>query len=254
MPPDVARCSFICGMARRSDLCYKSEEWEKALETTMTDRYRGSSRPEMLPFIPARRAAVLEIGCGEGWFAASIPGTQETWGVEPYAPAAAAAKEHLGHVIAAPFEVAAASLPEAHFDVIVCNDVMEHVSDHDKFLEDLKTFISPGGCLVASIPNARYYTNLFELVFAKDWEYRDSGILDRTHLRFFTERSLRRTLAQHGYSIDILRGINGGIKFGWGRWEAMSALAAYGAIGLSLGAFQDIKHMQLAVRASLEVS
>jgi hypothetical protein len=50
--------------------------------------------------------------------------------------------------------------------------------------------------------------NLFELMIKRDWEYKDEGTLDRTHLRFFTERSLRRFLAASGYRIDRLEGIN----------------------------------------------
>lgn len=217
----------------------------------MSDWYRGSERPEMLALIPARRSTVLEVGCGEGRFAASIPGVTETWGVEPDAGAAAIAGRRLSHVLQSTFDAAKEKLPQAYFDVIVCNDVIEHLVDHDQFLEDAKVLLATGGVLVASIPNVRHYLNLFELLVARDWEYREAGILDRTHLRFFTARSLRRTLRQHGYRIDLFRGINGGIRVRWSKWGLMTALFGYLMIALSLGRSRDIIHPQFAVRASI---
>lgn len=214
------------------------------------DRYRAAYRPEMLPFIPERRATLLEIGCGEGRFAASIPGVSEAWGVEPDPHAAAAAGSRLFRVVQAPFEIARDQLPRNHFDVVVCNDVIEHLTDHDRFFEDIKGYLSDGGVLVASLPNVRFYRNLIELIFARDWEYRDSGILDRTHLRFFTERSLRRTLGQHGYSTEKFEGINSGFWFGWSKWGVVSAIFSYGLIIASLGKAVDIKFQQFAFRAA----
>jgi SAM-dependent methyltransferase len=213
--------------------------------------YRALARPEMLPFVPARRDRVLEVGCGQGRFIAAIPDVTERWGIEPDAAAAAAAQTRLTRVIAAPFDDARPMLPCHYFDIVICNDVIEHMVDHDRFLEEVKDFLAPGGALVASIPNVRYYLNLFELIVARDWEYRDWGILDRTHLRFFTERSLRRTLAQHGWRIEVLAGINGGIRFGWNRWDLATSLAAYATLALGFGRFGDIRHQQFAVRAVL---
>jgi len=204
----------------------------------------------MLSFIPERRRTVLEVGCGLGRFAASIPGVAEAWGVEPNEDAAEVAKGQLYRVIQATFDVARKDLPANYFDVVVCNDVIEHMIDHDQFLEDAKTLLTPGGVLVASIPNVRFYLNLFELVCARDWEYREAGILDRTHLRFFTERSLRRTLDQHGYRIEDLRGINGGLKFERTKWGIATYLFGYGLIALSFGRFRDIAFQQFAVRAT----
>jgi len=216
----------------------------------VTDNYRSLDRRDMLSLIPERRSTVLEVGCGEGRFAASIPGVIETWGIEPDPRAARLASTRLSHVLSTTFEQAKEVLPKKYFDVIVCNDVIEHMADHDRFLEDAKALLSAGGALVASIPNVRFYRNLFELIVARDWEYRDTGILDRTHLRFFTERSLRRTLAQHGYRIEKFHGINGGIEFKWSIWSICNFLFAYALIAVSLGRFRDIAFLQFATCAS----
>ena len=82
---------------------------------------------------------------------------------------------------------------------MVCNDVIEHMADHDRFLRQIRGHIAPGGVLIGSVPNMRHYRALFELLVLRDWDYRDSGVLDRTHLRFFTARSLRRSLTRAGF-------------------------------------------------------
>ena len=199
-------------------------------------------------FLPSSPGKVLEIGCGEGTFAESIADAKERWGVEPYPEAAAIARSRLDRALNATFDEAVADLPVRYFDTIVCNDVIEHVPDHDRFLCKIKDLLTDGGSLVGSIPNIRYYRTLFDLVFAKDWRYADAGILDRTHLRFFTEKSLRGTLRAHGFGIEVLRGINGGLT----RKAPVSGAAACAAIVVSLGYFRDIWHLQFGFRARLE--
>jgi len=206
-------------------------------------------RPEMLAFLPERRDRVLEVGCHTGIFAASLEGTKEVWGVEPNSEAARVASNKIYKVINATFEEAASVLPQKYFDLVICNDVIEHMVDYDGFLQAIKIHMSRGGVIVGSIPNIRYYGALTEIIFAKDWNYRESGILDKTHLRFFTEKSFRRALEVNGFIIEKMHGINGGIRLSSSRWALCSALAAYGAIILSLGSFSDVRHLQFGFRA-----
>lgn len=212
------------------------------------EAYFAWAREEMRPFLPARCGKVLEIGCGEAVFSGGIEVATEIWGIEPDAGAAEIARSRLDRVINGTFEDALAELPLRYFDTVICNDVIEHMADHDRFFETIKSHLSRDGVLVGSIPNVRYYRNLFSLVLAKDWEYQDAGVLDRTHLRFFTEKSLRRTLRSHGFRLEEMRGINGGIS----RQTLCSGIMAYAAIVLSLGYFRDIRHLQFAFRASAD--
>ena len=111
-------------------------------------------------------------------------------------------------VLTGTFREVSAHLPDSYFDVTTCNDVIEHMNDHNEFLVSVQRKMAKGGCLVGSIPNVRYILNLLEVLIRRDWRYRDDDILDRTHLRFFTEKSLRRALEDCGYEIEQLRGIN----------------------------------------------
>jgi len=210
------------------------------------------SRAEMLALLPKYFSTVLEIGCDEGDFAARLPG--EVWGVEPQAEAATIAAGRLHRVLVGTFDATRAVLPENYFDVVVCNDVIEHMADHDAFLRQIRAHIAPGGVLIGSVPNMRHYRALFELLVLRDWDYRDSGVLDRTHLRWFTARSLRRSLERAGFTIERFQGINGGIRFGLSRQRLPPALFGWALIVLTLGTWRDIRFMQFAFRVRPVVS
>jgi 2-polyprenyl-3-methyl-5-hydroxy-6-metoxy-1,4-benzoquinol methylase len=203
----------------------------------------------MRALLPQRCTKVLDVGCGDGRFAASIHNAEEVWGIETDQLAAEAASLRFYKVINGTFKDAIARLPLKYFDLVICNDVIEHMEDHEWFLDSVKTLIRDGGVLVASIPNVRYYKNLCELLLEKDWKYRDAGVLDRTHLRFFTEKSLRRTLSQHQYHIEEMRGINGGLSLTRSPRSLCAAVIVCGIIAITLGAWRDIRHLQFAVRA-----
>ena len=175
------------------------------------NRYFTNRRPEVAALLPARCGHVLEIGCGEGRFAEHLTTRLSYWGVEPSA-AAVRARGVLDHVFQGTYEQVAGELPDGHFDLVICNDVIEHMPDHDLFLKNLRRKLAPGALIVGSVPNVRYLPNLLEVLLQRDWRYADEGILDRTHLRFFTAVSLRRTLEQHGWQVEELAGLNCVIK------------------------------------------
>lgn len=212
--------------------------------------YTSQQRPEMHRLLPLRRSRVLEVGCAEGRFLEAVDGVEESWGVEP-SPAAEAARARLTRVFRATFDEAAPHLPLAYFDVVVCNDVIEHMTDHDAFLHDIKKHIAPGGVIVGSIPNVRFFDNLFKLMFEKDWHYMPSGILDRTHLRFFTERSLKQCLCDHGYRIEAFEGLNRNMVVHHSRHDRIYRLMARALIMGSAGYFSDIQYLQFGFRAQV---
>ena len=211
--------------------------------------YHGLDRADMRPFLPARRARVLEVGCGEGRFSGAIDGVEESWGIEP-SSAAEAARTRLTRVFQATFDEAESELPVGYFDLVICNDVIEHMADHGRFFSRIGQYIAPGGMIIGSIPNVRFYNNMFEYLFEKDWHYTDYGILDRTHLAFFTEKSLRKTLERYGFDILTLNGINSWFRFSKTARTLTYLWAAYALVALSLGYFADIRHLQFAFQAT----
>lgn len=170
--------------------------------------YYQAQRPELKEFIPQHYSKVLEIGCGEGYFRRNLIQKHEYWGVEAEPSIADKAKSMLDTVVVGRYETVSEEIPNHYFDLIICNDVIEHMVDHVWFLEHIKTKLTKNGLLVLSIPNARLLSNINHFLFGRDWEYRESGILDRTHLRFFTKKSLVNVLNDSNWKINKLKGIN----------------------------------------------
>lgn len=172
------------------------------------DFYYEASRPELHKYIPTNYHTVLEVGCGRGGFSDSLSRSAEIWGVEPFSKAAEFAKLKLHRVLIGKYEDVESAIPDDKFDLVICNDVIEHMSDDFWFLTNIRKKLRAGGTLMGSIPNIRYWPILFSLVFNKEWEYQDDGVLDRTHLRFYTIKSFPKMLTHIGYELVIFEGIN----------------------------------------------
>ena len=210
-------------------------------EDTKAGGYFRNERPEMLAFVPKDARLILDVGCGSGTFGAALrrelPGA-EVWGVEPDPVAQQEASKQLDRSFAGSFDERL-GLQEAHFDAVVFNDSLEHFPDHVPPLKLAHQLLKPGGSLVASIPNVRYWPHLRRYVFGGDWRYEDSGILDRTHLRFFTLRSIERTLKEAAFEASRVEGITP-------CWQGTRLKVSR---ALMPAAMQDILYLQFAVVA-----
>ena len=100
-------------------------------------------------------------------------------------------------------DVESVSLP-GNLDAVLCLDVLEHLRDPKKLLIRLHASLNSTGFLITSIPNVANYRVAIPLLFGK-WVYRDSGILDRTHLRFFTRTTAVELLESSGFRIEMIR-------------------------------------------------
>ena len=172
-----------------------------------SDSYYQNRRPEIYGMIPEKSQKVLEIGCAAGGFRLNFPDQVEYWGVEPVREAAEQARQRNIKVLCGTYDEVSEQLPVAYFDVVVCNDVIEHVPDPEAFLASLKGKLAPNGILVGSIPNVWFWGNLINLLVRRDWKYEESGVLDRTHFRFFTAKSFRRLMRDVGYELERMAGI-----------------------------------------------
>lgn len=175
--------------------------------------YLDRPRRDMIPFVPAPARSVLDVGCGRGGFGAALKEARleadrpvSVTGIEADAEAAATARQRYDQVVTGLFPH---DLPDGSaFDCIVFNDILEHLVDPWDALRRARDLIRPGGSVVASIPNMRYWPVFWRLVARGEWRYASDGVLDRTHLRFFTAGSVREMFAGAGYTLRELKPIN----------------------------------------------
>ncbi len=151
---------------------------------------------------------MLDIGCGGGGFGelVKIEKGSEVWGIDLSSRAIELAKDKLDHAIWGEYSENIA-VPDHYFDVITFNDSLEHFPDPMPALQLCKQKLTPGGFVICSLPNVRYIENVIHFLFDMDWKYQDAGILDYTHLRFFTKKSMERLFLDAGYSVESITGI-----------------------------------------------
>jgi len=158
---------------------------------------------------------VLDVGCASGGLLAALEGRAgRRVGIEPDPVAAAAARRHADEVHVG--SVHDVSLGDQRFDVVVLGDVLEHVADPDRALLRAARWVTPGGRLVISVPNVAHWSIRLEILRGR-WEYRASGILDDTHLRFFTWQSGADLVTRAGLAAVERRPVISGLGAHLGR-------------------------------------
>ncbi len=122
-------------------------------------------------------------------------------GVELVAEAAEAARRHLDQVVTADVEADGLPFSPGSFDAVIFADVLEHLIDPWRVLREAAELLVPGGCVIASVPNVQNGDVIWRLLRGR-WEYRERGILDRGHLRFFTLHGIRDLFVQAGLTVE----------------------------------------------------
>jgi 2-polyprenyl-3-methyl-5-hydroxy-6-metoxy-1,4-benzoquinol methylase len=205
-------------------------------------RYYEAIREDMLRYIPRGVRTTLEFGCGCGGFSALLKsrlGT-ESWAVEINEAVAREAAARLDKVIPGDALASIGQIPDGYFDCIIFFDILEHLIDPYRLLAAARAKLTPAGVVVASIPNIRFYRTLVALVVHGNWEYEDEGILDRTHLRFFTRKSIVHMFEERGFRILTLEGINPTVSR---TYRLLNLLSAH--------ALADVRYRQFVVVAAL---
>lgn len=170
---------------------------------------RGDERTSLsvLASLIREGASVLDLGCGSGALGQYLKENRSTTndGLTWSEVEASHARPHYRDVVVANLETCdlLTLFAGKAYDYIVCADVLEHLSRPEKVLQACRSLLAPQGRLLTSVPNAGYAGLVAELLQG-DFRYRPEGLLDRTHLRFFTRRSLARFMGEHRWAIDSL--------------------------------------------------
>lgn len=177
----------------------------------LAEDYYSHERPELVQQVAVGPGqVVLDLGCGVGALSSALKRSgraDEAWGVEVVREVAERAGENtdLDRVLVGDLEKLVDDLPLVYFTHIIAGDVLEHLVDPWSVLGNLRTRLRPGGRFICSLPNIRNISFIAKLLLAGRFEYRDSGVMDRTHLRFFARKDALRLFREAGFR-DIVIG------------------------------------------------
>jgi 2-polyprenyl-3-methyl-5-hydroxy-6-metoxy-1,4-benzoquinol methylase/Tfp pilus assembly protein PilF len=167
--------------------------------------YYCAPRQEIAVHVPAGARRVLDVGCGGGEFGHSLKrrGVQEVVGIEVVERAWKIAKQTLDDAILGNIEAMELPFDDGYFDCVVFGDVLEHLVWPAKALQKVARVLAPDGVIVMSIPNVRFWQSVVMHVHGR-WHYEDAGIMDRTHLRFFTAPEMQELVKDAGLDLITL--------------------------------------------------
>lgn len=164
-------------------------------------RYPDVANPALLERLPLDAMSLLDVGCGAGALGAAyrkMNPRARLYGIEEDPAVAAIARGRLDHVAVADVETNPVPFTfRGGVDCIVYGDVLEHLRDPWAVLRRHLQILSPHGTVVICVPNIEHWSFIARLLRG-DWDYTETGLLDRTHLRWFTGRSMREGLERAG--------------------------------------------------------
>jgi 2-polyprenyl-3-methyl-5-hydroxy-6-metoxy-1,4-benzoquinol methylase/thioredoxin-like negative regulator of GroEL len=176
--------------------------------------YYAQPRRELIPHVPLKARRILEIGCGAGAFCAELRKErriEEVVGVEIVRDAYEKAVKVLDRVFFGNIEEMELPFAKGYFDAVICADVLEHLRDPWTTLRRLGTLLAPDGVVVISIPNIRFH-EIIQMLSHGAWTYMDMGIMDNTHLRFFTRAELYTLVERAGLELAEIMPLNARAK------------------------------------------
>jgi SAM-dependent methyltransferase len=170
-------------------------------QTPAHDRHN----PELLKFMPDNARRVVEVGCSTGALARAykaINPQAHYIGVEIDPAYAELARRHCDEVLVQDMDAVGPELLRSSLaaDCWVFGDSLEHLRDPWALLAKIRAAIPADGCIAACIPNAQHWSVQMRLN-SGEFRYEDAGLLDRTHLRWFTRRTMHEMFAQAGFKI-----------------------------------------------------
>ena len=167
------------------------------------ESYYKNIRHDLIPLVPEDAKCILEVGCAEGGTGSELkkrPGVFVA-GIESNETAANIARTVLDDVITGDIESMNLPYSPAAFDCIIFADVLEHLVNPLDVLKKMNKFLKKDGTVIMSIPNVQFYGVVHQLIEG-NWTYQKEGILDETHLRFYTFKEIEKLVKDAGLSIQ----------------------------------------------------
>ncbi len=173
---------------------------EKMDEIDENSEYYSYDRPEIRKLVGKSAKKILDVGCAAGALGAKLKEElgAEVWGIEIFEKAAKVAAKKLDKVLIGDIVEKSEELPESYFDTVIFADVLEHLAEPEKALRKIAKALKSDGEIIVSVPNVRHWT-VIKALLEGTWRYENAGILDRTHLRFFTFETAAEMLSECGF-------------------------------------------------------
>jgi len=171
-----------------------------------TSSYFAHKQTQLIGLIPEKSVRrVLSLGCGYGHTEYELLKRNiEVWAIEKDEIAAIEAEKRVSKVIVGDLSEVNDRCPDDYFDCLMFPDILEHLVDPYGTLKLYLNKLRKGGIVVASLPNVRLFSVVIPLVFFGRWDYKEEGVLDETHLRFFTKKSIKELFIDAGcYDVSI---------------------------------------------------
>ena len=175
------------------------------------ETYYFNNRWDLFSLIPSNATNILDVGCGNGWLGKQLKMTRSCniVGIE-VTDQGKEAEPFYDEVLITNIEESDIPYNKGSFDCIVLGDVLEHLVDPWSALSKLVHYLKDDGSIVISIPNVGHYTTITSLLKSR-FRYEEEGILDKTHLRFFTSESFNELISDAGLKkIKLLRNTSSG--------------------------------------------
>ena len=171
------------------------------------DKYYQFVRSDLIGLLPKLYGKVLDVGCGGGKTMRYLidSGVPDVTGIELSETALRMAKDNHLNVIKLDLEKDPFPFHESTFDFIIFADILEHLTDPWKILQQAREILKDDGVMLISIPNMKNYKIMKLLLIYDQWEYVNAGILDKTHLRFFTKKEAEKLVLTAGLEIIDFR-------------------------------------------------
>lgn len=236
--------------------------WKRCLDFERQDagHYNDYVQEPLFQLIDGTPERVLDLGCAAGAFGAALkaryPGAWVT-GIEAGRAAADKAASRLDRVVHARLDngsLADHGFEQGEFDTIIAADILEHLVNPWELLVRLKPFLAPHAQVVASIPNIRNISVVATLLLSGRFDYDERGLLDITHLRFFTLRGIRRMFDETGYTLEqdmaiLLPSLEGVYRSHKGNGNAMIKLGRMTLADITQQELTELCAAQFLVRA-----
>lgn len=227
--------------SRPDDPLKVTRESPVAMNTTIRPDYHQLTRRDIVPLVPRMGGTLLDVGGGVGATAALLKqtGLVERAGVVDLVaqdPVEHGLDFHYSADLESPEALSKLANEQGPFSTILCLDVLEHLVDPWNVVQRLHGMLEPDGVIIASIPNIRYFKASIPLLIQGRWDLKDSGVLDRTHLRWFVRKTAIELMTSSGLRLEEVVGKPGG--------GSRIKLARH----LTLGIFNDLTNLQYLIR------